>query len=291
MASSGFTIGDRVGGRYRLERLLGEGGMAKVWLAHDETLAGRTVAVKAPHPELLREAAVRERFLREARRLIELQHPHIVPLHDAGFHGPVPFLVMGYMAGGSLRDLAVRRAAETADGSRQPPVDELTAWLPSVAAALDFAHGRGIVHRDVKPENVLFDAAGMPRVADFGLAKALVGESTLTPTGDLVGTATYVPPEAVVVDPATGAPYATDGLFDQYALGTTVFELLAGFPPFPGGSPAGVLYLKSKQDAPSLGRARPDAPAALVAAVDRALARDRRARWPSCRAFATAAAG
>jgi serine/threonine-protein kinase len=284
-----FEIGAVVLGRYRIVRRLGAGNMAVVYLAIDGSCENREVAVKVPNEATYREAAVRERFLRETRRLSELEHAHIVPLLDAGIVDARPIQVMAVMTHGSLADRLQRLGTGTGTRRVLPP-DDLRRWLADVASALDYMHARGVVHRDVKPGNILFDAGEQARVTDFGIAKALHGESSLTPSGQLVGTATYVPPEAVVPTETDGEIAPPGPAFDQYALATVVFELLAGFPPYPGGSAVGVLYLKARQSAPTLARAaKQPLSDALVEAVDRGLSRAPADRWSSCAAFAHAA--
>ncbi len=206
--------------RYRIERELGQGGMATVYLAED-LKHHRKVAIKVLKPDL--SAAVgAERFLREIRIAANLTHPHIVPLFDSGSVEGLLYYVMPYIEGESL-GARVRR-----DGSL--PVEESLRILREVADALTFAHERGIVHRDIKPENVML-TGGHALVSDFGVAKAIsagAGDAGITTAGMAVGTPAYMAPEQVAADPDT------DHRADIYALGTLAYELLAGRTPFTG---------------------------------------------------------
>src|ERR687892_209294 len=207
-----------LGGRYQLDSLLGVGGMAKVYLASDRVLE-RQVAVKVLSPPYAQDPSFVERFRREARSAARLSHPNIVAVFDSGSDADQPYLVMEYVAGQSLAELlarqgrlAPRRAAELA---------------VQVCAALAAAHAQGLVHRDVKPANVLVGDDGQVKVADFGIAKA-AATATLTGTGTVLGTAAYLSPEQ-----AQGVP--VDARSDLYSLGCVLYELLCGSPPFGSG--------------------------------------------------------
>jgi len=274
----GYVLRDR----YVVEELMGEGAMASVWRARDRHL-DRPVAVKVPRDEWSSSPAFVERFSREVRRLVGLEHPHIVRLYDLLEQDGRTIAVLAYLDGGNLRDRIARA------GAGRPlrlPAGDLAAWLPTVASALDFIHARGVVHRDVKPENILFDAAGHAHVADFGIAKAKGVEESLTPSNRFVGTPGYLAPEALRTLDLT--PQA-----DQYALATSAFETVAGAAPFPPGALPASVARRIAEDAPRASQVAPDAsiPAALDAALARALARDPSARFPSCAAFAAAACG
>jgi eukaryotic-like serine/threonine-protein kinase len=277
-APQGFRPGARLKGRYELERPLASGSMGSVWKARDVDL-DRLVAIKVAGPECLRDPAFRERFRREVRHLITLEHPNIVRLYDMGEEGSVPFAALAYMEGGNLGE-RVRRL-----GTGSPvrlSLGDLPAWLVPLADALDFIHARGVVHRDVKPENILFDGAGHVYLADFGLSKAQGRERSLTPEHFLVGTVKYLAPEAIAEASLTGA-------FDQYSLATVVFEVLTGATPF-AGSMGAVLQRKMLDEAPRLDtRALATSLAPPVEpALTRALMRAPAARFPSCRAFVAA---
>lgn len=271
--------------RYRVGEPIDGGAMGSISRGEDEVL-GRPVAIKVPHEEHLLLPGFRERFEREVRRLVALSHPHIVPIYDAGRIEPsgVPYAVMAFLPGGNLE----QRLATKGTGAppRLPPAD-LAAWLPEVAKALDFIHGQGVIHRDVKPANILFDGADVAYVSDFGLSKALFGgERSLTPSNTMVGSPSYLAPEAVKHDEDGATP---TGRYDQYGLATVVYEVISGGLPFPSGSPAAVLLRKAREAPYSLARVAPWASASLVVAVDRALSMEPADRFPSCAAFAAAA--
>ena len=213
-------------GRYRIEREIGEGGMATVYLA-DDLKHERKVALKVLKPEL---AAVvgAERFLAEIKTTANLQHPHILPLFDSGEADGFLFYVMPYVEGESLR--------QRLDREHQLPVDEAAQIAKSLAEALDYAHGRGVIHRDIKPANVLL-LQGKPVISDFGIALAVgaAGGGRLTETGLSLGTPHYMSPEQATGDQHVGP--ATD----IYALGCVLYEMLVGDPPYIGSTPQAVL--------------------------------------------------
>ncbi|MGN6392057.1 MAG: serine/threonine-protein kinase, partial [Gemmatimonadales bacterium] len=206
-------------GRYHLERELGQGGMAVVFLAQD-LRHDRTVALKVLRPDL--SAAIgAERFLREIKLAAGLNHPHILPVYDSGRAGDLLFYVMPNMEGHSLRERLERE--------RQLPLGDALAITREVASALDYAHRHHVVHRDIKPENILLHE-GAAMVADFGIGKALSAEGSLTQTGMVVGTPTYMSPEQ-----ASGEG-DIDGRTDLYSLGCVLYEMLTGEPPFTGAT-------------------------------------------------------
>ena len=213
-------------GRYAIERELGEGGMATVYLAAD-LKHERKVALKVLKPEL---AAVvgAERFLAEIKTTANLQHPHILPLFDSGEADTFLFYVMPYVEGETLRDRI--------ESERQLPVDEAVALASKVAGALQHAHEHGVIHRDIKPGNILLQD-GEPVVADFGIALAVgaAGSNRLTETGLSLGTPYYMSPEQATGDQAVGAST------DTYALGSVLYEMLVGDPPYPGSTAQAVL--------------------------------------------------
>ena len=278
-AATPWRVGDVLKGRYVVEEEVAHGAMGSIWRALDRDLE-RPVAVKVPSSECLGDAEFRERFHREVQRLIRLEHPHIVRLYDVGEHARYPFAVVAFLEGGTLADRVARRGTGT---PRRLPTSDLTTWLRPVADALDFIHVRGVVHRDVKPANVLFDATGNPYLADFGLAKARGQEQSLTPAEHTVGTAAYLAPECVLEDRLSPA-------FDQYSLATTVFEVVTGVLPFSGGDLGTMLQRRLKEDAPRADAVAPDARLAtgLVGAVARGLAREPSQRHRSCGDFARA---
>jgi eukaryotic-like serine/threonine-protein kinase len=201
-------------GRYRIDALIGEGGMALVYRAHNPAV-GRDVAIKVVHPRLARDPTFVARFLREAQVVARLQHPHILPLYDFGEQDSLAYLVMPFVSGGTLADRLRTSLALAA----------ALALLRPVAAALDHAHRQGVVHRDVKPSNILLTTEGVPLLADFGIAR-VVGDASLTCTGLGVGSVSHTAPEQL-----EGRP--VDGRADVYSLGAILYEVLAGRLPYP----------------------------------------------------------
>jgi serine/threonine-protein kinase len=271
-------------GRYSVLAKLGEGGMGYVFRAHDRNL-DTDVVVKMPRRAMLEDPDFAGRFAREVRALVELAHPHIVKVSDVGEHDGLPFAVMQYLPGGSLED----RHALGGEGSPRPAEPaELSRWLPAVAAALDYAHHQGYVHRDVKPANILFDSQGNAFLGDFGVAKLIAAAAeagtrrVVTGTGMVLGTPGYMAPEVILGT-------APDGRADQYALGVVAFEVLSGRRPFEAATATAVLVQQTTVDAPSLDVVRPGLPAPLVAVIARALHRDPAARFADCASFARAA--
>jgi serine/threonine protein kinase len=258
-------------GRYHVSAALGEGGMAYIYRAVDRKKL-RDVVLKVPKPALLADAEFVHRFAREVKTLVELRHPAIVSVLGFGRHLGQPFVVLEYMAGGTLDD-------------RPKPCrpEELDEWLADIAAALDHLHAHGYVHRDVKPSNILFDEAGKARLSDFGVIKAIdekAGQTkALTESGVAIGTPEYMAPEL-----ARGEAY--DGRVDQYALAVTVYEMLAGRRPIEGGT-GPVVLVKQIQDVPiALHELDSTIPVPLAAAVGRALAKQPSQRYETCSEFA-----
>jgi hypothetical protein len=261
-------------GRYRLLEKAGVGGMSEVWKAEDETLK-RIVAVKVILGPVAADSTFRERFLREARLVAGLEHPNILPVFDYGTAtidaAEVSYLVMPLVAGGSLKGRVVGPV---------PPALAIT-WLSAVAAALDHAHSKGILHRDVKPGNVLMDAQGRPLLADFGLARSAEISSGLTATGTVLGTPLYMAPEQAMGQ-------TLDGRADQYALAVIAFELLAGRVPFSAESPLAVLHQHVSTPPPPLSTVLPGTAASVDAVLCRGLAKKPEDRFGSCSAFVAA---
>jgi len=267
-------------GEYSLQRELGRGGMGVVYLARDVQL-DRDVAIKVLPPELAAIASARERFLREARTAAGLSHPHIVPIHRVGEAQGVVFFVMSYIAGETL-------GQRLRSQGPLPPAD-VSRVLREVAWALAYAHGRGIVHRDIKPDNILIEAgSGRAMVTDFGIASDVQHDavSALAPAlapAPLMGTAHYISPEH-----AAGA--ALDGRSDLYALGVVGYLALSGRYPFDGDTVPALLLAQATQSAPSLRSVAPGVPAALESAISRCLARDPAERFADGEALAAALA-
>ena len=255
-----------LGDRYIVERELGRGGMAFVYLARDRRYE-RQVAIKVLDPDIAT-AVGAERFLREIRITAQLQHPHIVPLLDSGEAGSLLYAVMPFVEGESLRDRLMAQA-------RLPTAAAVTvAW--EVADALDYAHRRGVVHRDIKPENILV-SNGHALVADFGIARAigLAGGATLTGVGFPIGTAAYMSPEQ-----ATAAS-PVDGRSDIYSLGCVLYEMIAGRMAFAGPSLKSVLTQQLTVDPPLVHISRPDVPPVIIAIVRRCLMKQPEDRYQS----------
>jgi tetratricopeptide (TPR) repeat protein len=264
-----------LGDRYTVERELGRGGMASVWLARDHRL-DRLVAIKVLHPELAGAIGV-DRFVREVRLTARLQHPSIVPVLDTGvFPGPdgvqLPWYAMGYIPGESLRARLQRE--------RQLPIEEAVRIAGDTAAALQAAHAEGIVHRDIKPENLLL-AGDRVYVADFGIAKALIetGAERLTSTGLAIGTPAYMSPEQATAQPV-------DARTDQYSLASVLYEMLVGEPPFSGPTAQAVVARRLSEPARAVRPVRPAVPAGVESAVLRALERVPADRFRDIAAFA-----
>lgn len=260
-------------GRYRLDELLGRGGMAEVFRATDTKLA-RTVAVKVILATHAAEAHFLERFLREARMVASLEHPNILPVYDFGEENGVPFLVMPYLPGGSLRDRL--RAGSV-------PLAVASSWIAQLSDALDAAHAAGVLHRDVKPANVLLGKDERLFLADFGIAKLLENQPGLTATGVVVGTPIYMAPEQAQGHPASPAT-------DRYALAVVAFEILAGRPPFEGDNALSLMHQHVATPPPMLSMRVAGLPAGLDTVLSQALAKDPSQRPPTCRAFATGVA-
>jgi eukaryotic-like serine/threonine-protein kinase len=257
-------------GRYRLVRPLGHGGMATVYLGHDSEL-DRPVAVKLLAENLAGDAAFRQRFLREARLAARLSHPNVVSVYDAGEEADGrPYIVMEHVDGETLADLLHERG--------RLPADEAVGLALQACRGLEHAHVAGLVHRDVKPQNLLLRTDGTLKIADFGIARA--AESTgLTQAGTILGTAAYLSPEQALGEEVTSAA-------DVYSLGAVLYELLTGEVPFRGDNFVAVAMRHINEPVPSVRERRPDVSPRLDAAIRRAMAKDPRERYPSMDVFA-----
>jgi serine/threonine-protein kinase len=265
-----------VAGRYALERELGRGGMGVVMLARDLSLE-RPVALKLLPAMMAAQPVLRERFLREARTAAGLSHPHIVPIHAVEAREAIVFIAMAYVDGETLADRVQRTGP-------LPPY-EVARILREVAWALAYAHGRGIVHRDIKPDNILIErGSGRALVTDFGIARARDGSDVanrLTLEGQLLGTAAFMSPEQ-------GADEPVDGRSDLYALGGVGYFALVGRAPFEATTLEALLVARYTRAAPPVAMARRDVPPALATAIDRCLAREPHNRYPSAEVVAEA---
>src|SRR5918911_3276620 len=250
-------VGTLLNGRYRLDAKVGAGGMSTVYRAFDSKLE-RPVAIKLLHREIAADSDQLERFRREARAVARLSHPHIVGVIDAGEDGGRPYIVFEHIEGETLKD-RIRRMGRL-------PIEEAIAYAIEIARALGCAHAHGIVHRDVKPQNVLIDEEGSAKVTDFGIARSL-NEEGLTADGRVLGTTDYVSPEQAL-------GHAVNGQSDIYSLGIVLFEMLTGEVPFHGENQVAVAMKHVREELPDLQRRRPEASAGLAAIVDRATARD-----------------
>src|SRR4051812_18156759 len=261
-------VGTQLGGRYRLDAQVGAGGMSTVYRAFDATLE-RRVAIKLMHREIAADTDQLERFRREARAVAQLNHPHIVGVIDAGEEDGRPYIVFEYVEGETLKD-RIRRLGRL-------PVDEAIAYAIEIARALGAAHARHIVHRDVKPQNVLIDEEGSAKVTDFGIARSL-DEEGLTAEGRVLGTTDYVSPEQ-----ALGHDIA-NGQCDIYSLGIVLFEMLTGDVPFHGENQVAVAMKHVREDLPDVQMRRPEVPAGLAAVLDRMTDKDVSRRYPDAAA-------
>jgi eukaryotic-like serine/threonine-protein kinase len=262
-------VGTLLSGRYRLDAQIGSGGMSMVYRAFD-TVLERQVAIKLMHREIAADADQLERFRREARAVAQLNHPHVVGVIDAGEAPPpdepaglgepaaMPYIVFEYVEGETLKD-RIRRAGRL-------PIPEAVAYAIEIARALQAAHERRIVHRDVKPQNVLIDAEGTAKVTDFGIARSLTEEG-LTADGRVLGTTDYVSPEQ-----ALGHDVGPQS--DLYSLGIVLFEMLTGDVPFHGDNQVAVAMKHVREDLPDVQMLRPQVSSALAAVVDSATAKD-----------------
>ncbi|WP_084557117.1 serine/threonine-protein kinase [Hamadaea tsunoensis] len=261
--------GTLLSGRYRLDERIATGGMGDVWRGTDETL-GRTVAIKILLPALLEEAGFSERFRQEARTMATINHPGVVDIYDYGSDQQVAYLVMEYVEGDALSRTLSRVG-------RLTPARTM-ALIAQAAEALQAAHTKGIVHRDVKPGNLLVRANGTLVLTDFGIARSAVA-AQLTAAGAVLGTASYLAPEQASGQTATAAS-------DVYSLGVVAYQCLSGRRPFEGDNPIEIA-MKHVRLAPA--PLPPDVPPAVRAIVERAMAKDPGARWPSAAIFGAAA--
>ena len=259
-------VGTLLNDRYRLDAQVGTGGMSTVYKAFD-TVLERCVAIKLMHRPLAEHSDQLERFRREARAVAQLSHPHVVGVIDAGDdfgpEHPTPFIVFEFVEGETLKD-RIRRNGRLA-------IPEAVAYAIEIARALAAAHAQGIVHRDVKPQNVLVDEEGTAKVTDFGIARTL-DQDGLTADGRVLGTTDYVSPEQALGHPVTGSS-------DVYSLGIVLYEMLTGEVPFKGENQVAVAMKHVREELPDLQLHRPEVSSALAAVVDRATAKDLTRRY------------
>ncbi|MGH3411195.1 MAG: serine/threonine-protein kinase, partial [Streptosporangiaceae bacterium] len=262
---------------YRVEAEIGHGGMATVYRALDVKL-GRRVALKILAPRLAEDDSFRKRFIHESHAAAAVDHPNIVPVFEAGESGGLLFIAMRYVGTGDVRTLLEREG--------RLPVDRAVAICAQVASALDAASTRGLVHRDVKPANMLLAESAEGRadhvyLSDFGLSKHSLAPSGLTATGQFMGTLDYVAPEQI-------EGRAVDGRADQYALACAAVEMLTGQPPFRRNENIALMWAQLSESPPSLRERRPELPEAIDRVISRALAKSPAERYPTCMDFAVA---
>jgi eukaryotic-like serine/threonine-protein kinase len=262
-------------GRYEVEREIGKGGNARIFLAREP--GGRVVALKILHPELLVSVAA-DRFLREIQIASRLDNPHIAKILDSGEREWLVYYVMSYVEGATLR--------ERLDTTRQLPLGETLRIADDVLEALDHAHAHGIIHRDVKPANIVLAGSGAV-LLDFGIARAVIasGSDRLTRSGIAVGTSTYMSPEQIT------ALVDIDHRSDLYSVGCVLFECLAGQAPYVHRNEALVLQFHMTQPIPDVRALRNDTPPELASAITKALSKNREERWHSAAAMREALAG
>ena len=264
-------VADALRHQYRIEDEIGRGGMAVVYRARDLRLE-RLVAIKVLPPELAHDPALGTRFTREAQTSAQLAHAHIVPIYDVGERDGIAYFVMALVRGGNV--------AQLLEHQPRRPVDEVRRLLCETADALAYAHLRGVIHRDVKPDNILLDAdSGRAMVTDFGIARAIEGGTRLTLTGAALGTPTYMSPEQAVGE------RDLDGRSDLYSLGVLGYQMLTGRPPFAAGNSMALLLKHVSERPRPIAELRPEAPRALCDAIERALKKAPEDRWPTAAAF------
>ncbi|MGZ8739043.1 MAG: protein kinase domain-containing protein [Gaiellaceae bacterium] len=265
-----MVVGETIAERYELEEVVGHGGMSTVYKAHDSLLE-RNVALKVLHQQYNEDEDFVERFKREARSVAQLQHPNIVTVIDRGEEGGRQYIVFEYINGENLKELVVRKG--------RLDVRAALEIAREIARALAFAHGSGLVHRDVKPQNVLLNGDGRAKVTDFGIARSLDVEHGVTQTGTILGTSNYIAPEQ-----ASGQP--VDGHTDVYSLGIVLYEMLTGEVPFPGESFVAIAMKHIQEPSPNVLDVRGDVPLRVAEMIDRALEKDPEHRFPTMDAFA-----
>ena len=265
---AGALTGTVLSGRYRLETKLGSGGMSTVYLARDETLE-RWVAVKVLHREISDQPDQIERFRREARAVAQVSHPNVVAVIDAGEDGGRPYIVFEHVEGETLK--------QRIDALGHLPLDESTAYAIEIGRGLAAAHARMLVHRDVKPQNVLIDPEGRAKVTDFGIARELETDG-LTKTGRVLGTTDYVSPEQAMGQ-------QVDARSDIYSLGIVLYEMLTGEVPFQAENLVGVAMKHVNERMPNVQRRRPEISSALAAVIERSTEKKPEKRYPDMAAM------
>src|SRR5262245_35241024 len=268
---SGFGVamgtierGTRLGNRYEILSILGQGGMGTVYKAHDREL-DRTVALKVIRPELAAQPSILERFKREILLASQVTHKNVLRIHDLGEAGDVKFISMNYVEGTDL--------ASVLKNEGPLPLERSLPLVRQIIEALQAAHEAGVVHRDLKPQNILIDAKGNAYIADFGISRSLMMEgATMTETGQVIGTIDYMSPEQARGDTA-------DNRSDIYSLGVIMYEIFTGSLPFQGSNALSVMMKRVHQDAPTIRQSRPEFPLWLSSIVSRAMKREAAERY------------
>ena len=269
---SGTTLGN-----YELHELLGVGGMGAVYRGYQPALE-RVVAIKVLSSDLAEEEGYTERFFTEAKMVAMLEHAHIVPIYDYGVEDNVSYVVMRLLTGGNLKE---RFEASTETGQVLPSLGEVGILLKQIASALDYAYSQGVVHRDIKPTNVMFDTQGNAYLVDFGIAKLLKATQAMTAPGTALGTPLYMAPEQWRSSELTSAA-------DQYSLGIMTYQMLTGHMPFAATTPYGLMLKHFSEMPPRLHIQRPEIPEAISLVIERAISKQPEARFPTVTAFARA---
>ncbi len=263
-------------GQYELRELLGAGGMGAVYRGYQRSLK-REVAIKVLTPQLAQQPDYINRFNREAETAASLEHRHIVPIYDYGTHEGAAYVVMRLLTGGTLSD----RIARTFQGQSLPSFGEIAQVLEQLAAALGYAHKRGVIHRDIKPSNVMFDEEGSAYLVDFGIAKLLYATTLMTGTGATLGTPAYMSPEQWRAEELTGPA-------DQYALAVMAYVLVTGNPPFDAPTPHALMYKHLNVPPPPINTVRSDVSRSVNGVIERALSKSPGDRYPDVQTFARA---
>jgi serine/threonine protein kinase len=266
-------VGQTLGGRYQIESLIGQGGMASVYKAYDSNLR-RAVAIKVIHPHLSNNPKFFHRFEEEAAAVAQLRHPNIVLIYDFSHEGDLYYMVMEFVKGETLQN----RLKGFHEARRRLSINDAITYTAEICDAVDYAHKRGMIHRDIKPANIMLDVDGKAILMDFGIAH-LVGASQHTATGAILGTAMYMSPEQI-------QSIKIDARSDIYSIGITLFEMLSGRPPFKAESAMTLMMMHLNYPIPDLHEIQPNTPNELIAITNKALAKNREERYQTAHEMA-----